>query len=291
MPIDYEVARRLMAEEPARRPFSYSPKDVMLYALSIGLGDDPLDERELGYVYERQLRVVPTAVTVLANGVRGNSPRERLNVNFALVLHGEQSIELHKPLPTAAEMTTETRLTGLFDKGKDKGAVIINETTWREAETGEPVATLVGSTFARGDGGFGGPSSGQPEPHQVPGRSPDLEVPLATRPGQPLLYRLNGDLNPLHADPETARKAGFAKPILHGLCTYGITCRAILQSVADYDAGRIKSHAVRFSAPVYPGETIVTRIWKDGEVVSFEAYLKERPDVTVIKNGRAIVTG
>lgn len=289
MPIDYALAQKLMSEAPEPRPFSYTDKDVMLYALGIGLGQDPMNETELAFVYERNLKVVPTAATVLASGAGRGGGRQGLSINFAMVLHGEQRLTVHKTLPAAGEMTTETQLKGVWDKGKDKGAVLVNETVWRERASGEKVVTLVGTTFARGDGGFGAPSEGQPEPHATPTRKHDHEVELTTRPDQALLYRLNGDRNPLHSDPEVARKAGFPKPILHGLCTYGLTCRAILQSLAKYDPARIKAHDVRFSAPVYPGETIVTRMWQDGSVISFEAGVKERPGVTVIKNGRCIV--
>ncbi|KIZ32579.1 MaoC family dehydratase, partial [Rhodopseudomonas palustris] len=148
--------------------------------------------------------------------------------------------------------------------------------------------TLLASRFARGDGGFGGPSAGQPEPHQMPSRAPDRTVEITTRPDQALIYRLCGDRNPLHSDPEFAKRAGFARPILHGMCTYGITCRGVLQTYADYDPAAFKRHAVRFSSPVYPGETVTMAMWKDGEVISFEAKVKER-DVTVIKSGRTVL--
>ena len=138
--------------------------------------------------------------------------------------------------------------------------------------------------FYRGDGGFGGPTEGQPEPHPVPTRPADLSVDIQTRPDQALLYRLNGDRNPLHSDPASAKASGFPRPILHGLCTYGITCRAVLQSVLDYDADQILSHQARFSAPVFPGDLITVDLWKDGKDISFEAHVKAR-GVTVIKNG------
>jgi acyl dehydratase len=165
--------------------------------------------------------------------------------------------------------------------------VLVNETVWTD-EAGEKVATLTGSTFARGDGGFGGPSEGAPEPHQVPDRKPDLSVPFETRPDQALLYRLNGDRNPLHSDPDVAKRAGFPRPILHGLCTYGITCRAVLQEICDYDPSRILSHQVRFSAPVFPGDVITVDLWRDGDVVSFEARVLDR-GATVIRNGKTVL--
>jgi acyl dehydratase len=272
----------------------------MLYALGVGLGADPMDEKELAFVYERGLKVVPTAATVLAAGggggraARGAAEGPALpaghrpsQINFLMVVHGEQKVELHKPLPTTGTFTAEGRTVGAYDKGKDKGAVIVNETVWTD-EKGEKVATLTGSTFARGDGGFGGPSEGAPEPHAAPTRAPDLSVDIATREDQALLYRLNGDRNPLHSDPDVAKRAGFPRPILHGLCTYGITCRAVLQAITDYDADQILSHQARFSAPVFPGDVITVDLWKDGKNISFEARVKAR-NATVIKNGLTVL--
>jgi acyl dehydratase len=293
MPIYYPD---ILEQRTAARTFSYGDKDVMLYALGIGLGMDPLNEHELPFVYERGLKVVPTAATVLAAAGGGgraarpagsetaNPPGFRVSqLNFLMVVHGEQKVELHKPLSNSGTYTAEGRTIGAYDKGKDKGAVVVNETVWTD-EKGEKAVTLTGSTFARGDGGFGGPSEGAPEPHEVPKRSPDLSVDIATRPDQALLYRLNGDRNPLHSDPDVAKRAGFPRPILHGLCTYGITCRAVLQAITDYDPDQILSHQARFSAPVFPGDVITVDLWKDGKAISFEARVKDR-GATVIKNG------
>jgi acyl dehydratase len=290
MPIFYPD---ILDQRTAPRTFSYGDKDVMLYALGIGFGADPMDEKELAFVYEKNLKVAPTAATVLAaagGGGRAAGDAQALppghrpsQINYLMMLHGEQKVELHKPLPVYGTFTAEGRTIGAWDKGKDKGAVVINETTWKD-EKGEVAATLTMSMFARGDGGFGGPTEGQPEPHPTPTRAPDLSVDIATRPDQALLYRLNGDRNPLHSDPQSAKLSGFPRPILHGLCTYGLTCRAVLQAVLDYDAEAILSHQVRFSAPMFPGETVTVDIWKDGKDISFEARVKAR-GVTVIKNG------
>jgi acyl dehydratase len=289
----------ILNQKSEPRTFQYRDKDVMLYALGIGMGQDPMDERELDFCYERNLKVVPTAATVLAAAGPGPSSRPRApveqppghrasSINFLMVVHGEQKVELHKPLPTTGIFTAESRNIGAFDKGEGKGAVIYNETVWTD-EAGEKVATLTGSTFARGDGGFGGPSDGAPEPHEVPtGRKPDLSVDIPTWPNQALFYRLNGDRNPLHSDPESARRSGFQRPILHGLCTYGITCRAVLQAITDYDPDQILSHQARFSAPVIPGDLITVDLWKDGKNISFEARVKER-GATVIKNGLTVL--
>ena len=290
MPIHYPD---ILREKSEPKTFTYTEKDVMLYALGIGFGGDPMNETELAFVYEKNLKVVPTAASVLNASVGrpemgcSDSNHRLSSVNYAMLVHGEQKIELHRPLPKSGTFTTFTRTIGAFDKGAGKGAVIVNETIWSDA-AGEKVATLTGTAFARGDGGFGGPAVGAPQPHTVPDRAPDKTVEFVTRPGQALLYRLNGDRNPLHADPEAAKRAGFDRPILHGLCTYGITCRAVLQEIVDYSPDRILSHQVRFSSPVLPGDTVVVDLWLDGEVVSFEARAKER-GVTVIKNGKTIL--
>ena len=290
MPIFYPD---ILDQRTAARTFTYGDKDVMLYALGIGLGADPMNETELPFVYERGLKVVPTAATVLAsnnNRAAEGRPAPQLpeghrqsQMNFVMMVHGEQKVELHKPLPTSGTFTAESRTVGAWDKGEGKGAVVANETVWTD-EKGEKAATLTMSMFYRGDGGFGGPTEGQPEPHATPTRAPDLTVDVSTRPDQALLYRLNGDRNPLHSDPECAKRAGFPRPILHGLCTYGLTCRAVLQAITDYDADQILSHQVRFSSPVFPGETISVDLWRDGKAISFEAKIKDR-GVTVIRNG------
>jgi len=294
MPIYYPD---ILQQRTAARTFTYGDKDVMLYALGIGLGADPMNETELPFVYEKGLKVVPTAATVLAaNNNRAAEGRpapepppgyRQSQMNFVMMVHGEQKVELHKPLPTSGTFTAEGRTIGAWDKGEGKGAVVMNETVWTD-EKGEKAATLTMSMFYRGDGGFGGPTEGQPEPHPVPTRQPDLTVDIPTRPDQALIYRLNGDRNPLHADPEFASRAGFPQPILHGLCTYGITCRAVLQAITGYDPDQILSHQVRFSAPVFPGDVISVDLWKDGKEISFEAKVRER-NVTVIRNGLTVL--
>ncbi len=263
--------------------FVFGDRETMLYALSIGLGADPLNAQELPFVYENGLKAVPTLATVVAWGA---SPGP-MNLNYLMVVHGEQSVELHRPMPTAAELLADSRVVGVYDKGP-KGAVVVTETVLNDAKDGQPIVTLTSSIFARGDGGFGGPSEGQPDPHPRPERAPDMSLDLPTRPDQALLYRLCGDRNPLHADPQFAKMAGFPRPILHGLCTYGLTCRAVLQAYCDFDPARIRSHAARFSAPVFPGDTVTVDLWRDGDVVSFEARVKDR-DATVIRNGKAVL--
>jgi acyl dehydratase len=210
-----------------------------------------------------------------------------MNLNRVMVVDGERDITFHRPLAAVANLVVDSRVLAVFDKGKDKGAVIRHQTVLKN-EKGEELATLVASRFARGDGGFGGPSEGQPEPHKVPARSPDKSIDISTRADQALIYRLCGDRNPLHSDPEFARHAGFPRPILHGMCTFGITCRGILQTYADYDPAAFKQHAARFSSPVFPGETVTLDLWKDGNVISFEARVKAR-NVAVIKSGKTVL--
>jgi acyl dehydratase len=282
MPIAYPEILSLTSEP---QPFRWGDRETMLYALGIGMGSDPMNETELPFVYESGLKAVPTMATVVAWGA--GPAVGKMGINYLLVVHGEQKVEFHKTFPTEAEITAEGRIIGAYDKGP-KGAVIYTETVLKDARSGEKIATLTGSTFARGDGGFGGPSEGAPEPHEVPTRAPDQTLEFPTRPDQALIYRLSGDRNPLHSDPKIAAVAGFPRPILHGLCTYGITCRAVLQAYCDFDPARIASHQVRFSSPVFPGETIVVDLWKDGDQVSFEARVKERR-VTVVRNGLSVL--
>lgn len=268
------------------RAFSWTERDTILYALGIGLGADPLDERELRFVYERDLQAIPTLATVVAWAA--GPTVEQMGLNAMLALHGEEKTELHRPLPSGGTITACGRVVSVFDKGAGKGATITWEVVLRDQESGDRIATLTTTCFARGDGGCGGSSEAAPEPHPIPGRPADVTLDIPTRPDQALLYRLSGDRNSLHADPEIAAKAGLPRPLLHGLCTYGITCRAVLQAFADFDPSRVKSHQARFSAPVFPGETIRVDLWRDGNIVSFEASAKER-GVTVIKSGKSVL--
>ena len=267
--------------------FGYTERDTMLYALGIGFGRDPMNEDELPFVYENGLRTVPTMATVIA---WGSSIMGRSGINYLMVVHGEQRLTLHRPLPVAAEIVSDERVAGAFDKGKDKGAAVIIEKVIRLKDTGEKLCTLSSTTFARGDGGFGGPKDGAPEPHPIPTRAPDLVHECDTRQDQAFIYALSGDRNPLHRDPRVAKLAGFPRPILHGLCSYGTACRAIVSTVCKYDAAKITGFDVRFSAPVFPGETIVTEMWVDGSIVSFRARLKER-DIVAINNGKCTLAG
>jgi acyl dehydratase len=289
MALDYKA---MLAARTEGAETQYDDKAVMLYALGIGMGADPMDREQLAFVYEKDLKVVPTFATVIPRGRGGvttGGGGGMGGINFLMVVHGEQRLTIHKPIPSRAALTADSRTTDVIDKGAGKGALIVNETVLRLKDGGEKLVTLSGTTFARADGGFGGPSEGGPVPHETPtARAPDKEVSLATRPDQALIYRLSGDRNPLHADPDVAKAAGFPRPILHGLCTYGVTCRAVMEAYCGFDPTLIRQFDVRFSSPVFPGETITTRMWKDGPVVSFDAVVKER-GVTVIKNGKCVL--
>jgi acyl dehydratase len=279
MPINYD---EIMQLKSASDEFRYTDRETMLYALGVGFGRDPLNRQELKFVYENDLQTVPSFATVLG---WGQATLARSAINWLMVVHGEQRLALHQPLPAQAEIIADERVVGAVDKGEGKGALILLEKTIREKHSGDKLCTLGATIFARGDGGFGGPKEGAPVPHALPERAPDLEVECDTSPDQAFLYALSGDRNPLHRDPNVAALAGYPRPILQGLCTYGTACRAIISGVCEYDAKKIVGFDARFSAPVFPGETIVTEIWVDGCVVSFRCKLKER-EAVVLNNGK-----
>ena len=205
-------------------------------------------------------------------------------VDAVRVVHGEQGIALHRPLPTSGELVGETRITGLVDKGEGRGALLYTEKRLTDA-AGALIATATSTTVLRADGGFGGPAGPVAPPHPAPEGEPEHVVDLPTRPEQALLYRLLGDDNPLHADPATAAAAGFPRPILHGLCTFGVVTHALLRALCGYEPARLRAVDLRFSAPVYPGETIRTEIFRGG---AFRARVLER-DAIVVNNGRAVI--
>jgi len=280
MAIDYHKA--LALDIPAVEQ-TFTERDTMLYALGLGLGSDPLDEADLRYVYEKGLRVFPTMPVAQAFvSLRAID----LGIDYTKMVHGEQSLRLHAPLPVAGTLVGKTRVTEIVDRGAGKGALVYLERELRERSTGALLATAGMSAFCRADGGFGGPVTEGPAPHKLPERTADAQVDIPTVPQAALIYRLSGDLNPLHADPGVARKAGFDRPILHGLATFGIVARAVVSDVLGHDGSRLESFAGRFSAPVFPGETIRVELWRDGEAVSARASSVQRGTV-VFNNGRA----
>lgn len=263
---------------------SLTKRDTILYALGVGLGADPCDEQQLRYVYEEKLQALPTMAIILgypgpwhAHGDTG--------ITRSHVVHGEQGFRILKPLPVEGEVTGKSRVTAVMDKGKDKGALVMTENTVRDA-SGAAVCTLTSTTFCRADGGFGGPAGPVATPHEIPDTPPQQVCDLPVLPQAALIYRLSGDYNPLHADPAYAKKAGFKMPILHGRCTFSIAGHAILKTLCGYDPARFIAMEGRFSSPVYPGETIRTEMWRDGNVVTFRATVPAR-SVTVLNNGRA----
>lgn len=281
VPIDY---KKLKAWPFADIEHAYSARDTILYALGLGCGSDPTDAEDLRFVYEDGLRALPTLAVVL--GYPGFWLKDpATGVDWRRVLHGEQGLLLHAPLPAAGTVIGRTRVTEIVDKG-DKGSLMFSERDVIDKQSGQLLATLRSTSVLRGDGNFGGPAGPVPQPHVLPERAPDAHFDLPTLPQAALIYRLSGDYNPLHADPRVAAAAGFKQPILHGLCTYGVAARAVMKLCCGNDPARLAQFDVRFSAPVYPGETIRTEIWRDGSTVSFRARVVER-DVVVLNNGLA----
>jgi acyl dehydratase len=248
-----------------KKTFHYGTSDTILYALGIGAGVDG-DAADLPFLYEAQLRAFPSQATVIA---WDDSWIPILGLNEAMIVHGEQRITLHRPLPATARVSAQSRVTRVVDKGRARGALLYVETAIEEEGAGGLLATLLSTVFARGDGGFGGDSAPGIAAHAVPDRAPDLRFETLVPFNQPFIYRLCGDRNPLHVDPAFARAAGFERPIVHGLSTYGVAVRSIIRSALGNDPDRIEHVAARFSAPVFPGERVETLIWCDGAELSF----------------------
>jgi acyl dehydratase len=264
----------------------WNDRDAILYGLCLGFGSDPTNERALQFVYEQQLKVVPTLPTILA--WIAEPTFTQLGVDPITALHGEQKIELHRPVPIPVRVSVQGSVVDVYDKGSARGAIVITRHVITDLADGLPIATLTTTCFGRGEGGCGGSAENMPTPHAVPARTPDVSIDFSTRPDLALLYRLTGDRNPIHALPQVAHAGGFARPLLHGLCSFGITCRAVLETYAEFDPARIASHQARFSSPVFPGETLTVDLWREAEIVSFEARIKDR-GVTVIKNGKSVL--
>ena len=284
MAIDYN---KLLALKIPDVEHSYGDKDTILYALGVGFGYDPLNADELAFVYEKNLKALPTFAAML--GYPGFWVRDfPTGIDWVRSVNGEQSVTLHQPLAAKGTVIGRTKILEVIDKGAGKGALIYAERNVTDKASGALIATVTQTTFCRGDGGFGGPPRESPPVHQIPERMPDFVCELPTRPDMALIYRLSGDRNPLHIDPAVAQAAGFARPILHGLATFGVAGHALLKSVCGYDPDRLAVFGGRFSAPVFPGETIRTEMWRDGAVISFRAHVVER-NVVAMNNGRAEV--
>lgn len=266
---------------------SYGSRDTILYALGLGYGSDPLDPAQLEFVYEEGLKSVPSISNVLAHpGFWLKQPE--FQVDWVKILHGEQSFEIHKPIPPSGKVRAEFFIEAIDDKGPDKGAMLYQVKNLFQSGTNELLASVRSVVFLRGDGGCGSIGTPPSLPGAVPQGEPDAVCEIATLPQQALIYRLSGDYNPLHADPEPARKAGFERPILHGLCTMGIATRALLSTYLPGRPEGLKSMFVRFSKPVFPGETIVTAFHRKGDEIRFRCRVKER-DIVVLDRGQALL--
>lgn len=256
---------------------SYFERDTILYALGLGYGADPLDEDELRFVYEQDLRIVPSICSVLCQpGFWARDPS--YGIDWVKALHAEQAFTLHAPIPPAGTLVGDVRVVGVEDKGKEKGAMLHQEKRLA-TQAGGLLATVRTTIFLRGNGGEGAFGQTVEPASPLPERAPDRSLTFPTSPRAALIYRLSGDWNPLHADPAIARKAGFDRPILHGLCTLGIACRGLLAAYCGQDPGRLKSMFVRFSRPVYPGETIRLEFFEEAESIRFRAVAVERDAV------------
>ena len=270
----------------------YAATDTMLYALGLGYGADPLDEDELRFVYEADLLSVPTQVAVLgAPGFFWQDPA--FGVDWVTLVHGEQDVRWFRPLPPAATVIGKNRVAAITDKGAGKGAIAQVMREVIAQDSGETIAEVRQTVFLRGDGGYSRDGSeSDPLPAPLPPIGDDLGAPhwtveLATLPQSALIYRLSGDFNPLHADPAIARAAGFDRPILHGLCTYGMAARALLRNFPGHDVSRLRRLAVRFTAPVFPGETLTFEFWQRSATdIAVRARVAAR-GVTVLNNGIA----
>jgi acyl dehydratase len=262
---------------------AYDDQYTMLYALALGSGGAAED---LPFVYEKSLSAIPTMAAALTPP--SNDFIAAAGLDLSMIVHGEQRLTLHRPLPSAGRMSSAALCLSVIDKGEERGALVNLLSEIRDARSADLYATSISTLFCRGDGGFSGPPDGELPHHIVPEREPDFVITSSTLAQQAALYRLLGDRNPLHIDPEAAKAAGYELPILHGLCTYGIACRAVLRACCHNDPILIETFNVRFSAPVYPGETIETRIWRDDRQLSFECHVAER-DVRVISNGLCLL--
>ena len=278
MPINYETLMNFTIPDVHH---TLTKREAAFYALSCGFGADPMDEAQLDYVdFDRELKIVPSMPVVLGY-LPGFIADPRTGIDHVKVVHGDQSVEWLGPLETGQNVICRNRIVSLIDKGEGRGALMVMLRDITDASTGAALAKTTATIVLRGDGGFGGPSGPVPVPVITPERAPDLIVDLPTRPEQALYYRFNGDDNPLHAAPKFAAMAGFPRPILHGLCTFGVVTHALLKAVCNYNPSHLTKFGCRFSAPVFPGETIRTEIWADG---FFRARVVER-DVVVVSNG------
>jgi len=277
MAVNYKQLRSWRFED---RLDTYTVRDSVLYALSLGYGDNPLDPQDLCFIYEQDTLAVPTLLaTVGAPGAWATNPA--LGIHWVKLLHGEHRMTFHAPVPAAASVTSKTRVTHVIDKGADKGALVVTTREISDAQTDQLLATVEHVSFLRADGGFGQGDQPLAALPKTPSRAPDAALFVSSTPQSAALYRLNGDLNPIHVLPEMALKAGFERPILHGLCTYGMAARALIKHFCPAHPDHLRAIAVRFSSPFFPGETLRVETWRTGSEIQFRALAHER-DVVVL---------
>jgi len=280
MPIDPSVA---VGADLGSTTFSWTASDVQLYHLGVSVGISPLDAADLQYQNDVSPKVLPTFATVAATFHMVEPPKVSLpgvEIDLAKIVHGGQQITVHRPLPAAATATTSTKIVEVQDKGS--AAVIVQESTTVD-ESGQPLWSARSSIFAKGEGGFGG-ERGASDKVDYPARDPDHVIETKTLPQQALLYRLCGDRNPLHSDPAFAKGAGFPAPILHGLCTYGTVCGAVVNNVLGGDVTSVADYGVKFAGVVFPGETLRTRVWDEGDRLLITASVADRDDAPALGN-------
>jgi len=266
----------------------YSARDSILYALGLGFGERPVDPVHLQFVFEKELKAVPSACVVLAHpGFWVSNPA--LKIDWIKILHGEQAFEILHPLPAEGLVRGEYEILAVDDKGLEKGAVLHVVKRLFDSSSGRLLANVTSVYMLRGDGGGGGFGVVPPPPTQLPDGEPDLTWDIRTLPQSALIYRLSGDLNPIHADPAASAKAGFARPVLHGLCSMGLATRALIEAVCDGDPARIRSLSLRFSKPLFPGETVRMEMFRMGSVIRFRARSVER-NVVVLDRGTAVIS-
>lgn len=270
---------------------TYTTRDTIVYALGLGFGEDPLDPGQLRFVYEKHLQAMPTMAAVLASPGFWMRDRKELGIDALKIVHGEQMLQVHARLPPEGTVIGRTQVTRVVDKGEGKGAVIHAEKRLVDEPTQQLLATVESVYFCRGDGGFSASSGESDAPAEsapvVPDASPDGAVDVATRLDQALLYRLSGDINPLHVDPAVAAKLGFPRPILHGLATWGMAGRAIVAACCENDPAKLNGLRARLSAPVLPGDTLRLEYWRNGQGAAFRMRAVER-DAAVLTNGQAM---
>lgn len=287
-PPSMETVNQAIGLEIARTSYSYSERDAVLYALGIGAPFDPRDPAELKFVYELSddFQVLPTFAVIFAKDLINeflSGDIAGIRYNPMMMVHGEQELEVFEPLPPAATVTSRFKIADIMDKGS--GLLMVFEVTSCD-NRGDLIARARTSVFIRGIGGFGG-HRGASRKVDLPSRAPDRIHQETTLPQQALFYRLSGDRNPLHVDPSMAVIGGYDRPILHGLCTYGFAARALIKQFCENDARRFCGLDARFSYHVFPGETLVTEMWRrNASEIGFQTKVKER-DAVVLSHGRA----